>query len=147
MGLVGSFEAVVLVERHLFALIDNDPGNEEPFARIPGNSAFLIHEDSVVVASDLADQLARVRVEIWDAAPDGPAGDGFRAIGEVASVSFESGRIQLVNLMREPAGDEYALTSPGPYRVRVWAGPQEEDAQEELEAYRFFERFVIQLSP
>ncbi|MFE5088105.1 hypothetical protein [Streptomyces mirabilis] len=146
MGLVGSFEAVVLVERHLFALIDNDPGNEEPFARIPGNSAFLVHEDSVVVASDLEDQLARVRVEIWDSAPGRPVGEGFRAIGEVASVSFESGRIQLVNLMREPAGDEYAL-APGPYRVCVWAGSQEEDAQEELEAYRFFERFVIQLSP
>ncbi|WP_371643211.1 hypothetical protein [Streptomyces mirabilis] len=62
-------------------------------------------------------------------------------------MSFEFGRIQLVNLMREPAGDEYALTSPGPYWVRVWAGPREEDAQEELEAYRFFERFVIQLWP
>ncbi|PBC92495.1 hypothetical protein BX281_0156 [Streptomyces sp. Ag82_O1-15] len=147
MGLVGSFEAVVLVERHLFALIDNDPGNEEPFARIPGNSAFLVHEDSVVVASDLEDQLARVRVEIWDSAPGRPVGEGFRAIGEGASVSFESGRIQLVNLMREPAGDEYALASPGPYRVCVWAGSQEEDVQEELEAYRFFERFVIQLSP
>ena len=146
MGLVDSFEAVVLVERHLFALIDNDPGNEEPFARIPGNSAFLVHEDSVVVASDLEDQLARVRVEIWDSAPGG-VGEEFREIGEMASVSFESGRIQLVNLMREPAGDEYALTSPGPYRVCVWAGSQEEDVQEELEAYRFFERFVIQLSP
>jgi hypothetical protein len=31
--------------------------------------------------------------------------------------------------------------------VRVWAGPREEDAREELDAYRFFERFVIQLSP
>ncbi|MFF3660309.1 hypothetical protein [Streptomyces olivochromogenes] len=147
VGLVDSFDAVVLVERHLFALIDNDPGNEEPFARVPGSSAFLVDEDSVVVASDLEDQLARVRVELWDSAPDEPTADGFRAIGEAASVSFESRRIQLVNVMREPAGSEYALTSPGPYRVCVWAGPQEEDAREELEAYRFFERFVIQLSP
>ncbi|MER5535372.1 hypothetical protein [Streptomyces mirabilis] len=47
MGLVDSVESEVLVERHLFALIDNDPGNEEPFARIPGNSAFLVHQDAV----------------------------------------------------------------------------------------------------
>jgi len=78
-------------------------------------------------------------------APEVPLGEGFRSLGEPVSVTFESERIQLVNLMREPAGDEYELTGAGPYRVRVWAGPQEEDAEEELESCRFFERFVMQL--
>ena len=117
MGLADSFTAVVLMERHLFALIDNDPENEEPFSRIPDNSTFLAHEGSVVIASDLEDQMARVRVEIWDSVPDAPLGDTFRSIGEPAAVAFESERIQLVNLMRDPAGDEYELTDAGPYLV------------------------------
>jgi hypothetical protein len=58
---------------YLFALIDTDPESEEPFSRLPGNSTFLAHEGSVVVASDLEDQMARVTVEIWDSPPDGPS--------------------------------------------------------------------------
>lgn len=90
-------------------------------------SALVVGEDSEVVASDLEDHLARARVESWDSVPDGPVGDGSRATREVAAVSFEFGRIQLVNLTREPASDDYALASPGPYRVLVWVGPQEDD--------------------
>ncbi|MGV9248885.1 hypothetical protein [Streptomyces sp. NPDC003710] len=145
MGLVDSFAAVVLVERHLFALIDSDPDNEEPFIQIPDNSAFLAYDGSVVVASNLEDQRARVRVEIWDSVPDTPTGPPFRSMGEPASVTFESERIQLVNLMFEPQGDEYELTGAGPYRVRVWGSQPEEDPEEELATYRRFERFVLQL--
>jgi hypothetical protein len=145
VGLADSFGAAVLVERHLFALIDTDPEIEDPFSRIPANASFLVHEGSVVVASALEDQLARVRVELWDSTPDVSPGDAFRSIGGPASVSFDSEQVQLVNLMREPAGDEYELADAGPYQVRVWVGPQEEDPEEELEAYRLFERFVIQL--
>ncbi|MCX4419484.1 hypothetical protein [Streptomyces mirabilis] len=145
VGLVDSFTAVVRVERHLFALVDTDPEREEPFSRIPDNSAFLAHEGSVVVASDLEDQRARVRLELWDSPPDAPSGQAFTSMGDPRSVSFESERIQLVSLMQEPQADEYELTGAGPYWVRVWAGPQEEDPQEELDAYRLFERFVIQL--
>ena len=46
-----------------------------------------------------------VRVELWDSMPDAP-GDEFRSMGEPTSVGFNSEQIQLVNLMREPAGDE-----------------------------------------
>ncbi|MGW2525184.1 hypothetical protein ACWC09_51285 [Streptomyces sp. NPDC001617] len=145
MGLADSFGAVVLVERHLFALIDTDPEIEEPFSRLPPNGSFLVHEGAVVVASALEDQMARVRVELWDSMPDAPPEAEFRSMGEQTSVSFDSEQIQLVNLMREPAGDEHELTDAGPYQVRVWVGPQEEDPEEELEAYRLFERFVIQL--
>ncbi|MFF7928988.1 hypothetical protein ACFZDP_49535, partial [Streptomyces mirabilis] len=99
----------------------------------------------VVVASDLEDQRARVRLELWDSPPDAPSGQAFTSMGDPSSVPFESERIQLVSLMQEPQADEYELTGAGPYWVRVWAGPQEEDPQEELDAYRRFERFVIQL--
>ncbi|RPF39364.1 hypothetical protein [Streptomyces sp. TLI_185] len=145
MGLADSFGATVLVERHLLALIDTDPEIEEPFSRLPRNGSFLVHEGSVVVASALEDQMARVRVELWDSMPDAPPGDAYQSMGEPAPVTFDSEQIQLINLMREPSGDEYELADAGPYQVRVWVGPQEEDPEEELEAYRLFERFVIQL--
>ncbi|MEU9397447.1 hypothetical protein AB0D86_46650 [Streptomyces sp. NPDC048324] len=61
MGLVDAFVATVLVERHLFALIDIDPDIEEPFSRLPQNASFVVHEGCVVVASALEDQMARVR--------------------------------------------------------------------------------------
>ncbi|MFE7854160.1 hypothetical protein [Streptomyces sp. NPDC057403] len=144
MGLVDSFGATVLVERHLFALIDTDPDIEEPFSRLPQSASFVVHEGCVVVASALEDQMARVSVELWDSTPDAPGAE-FHSMGEPTSVDFDSEQIQLVNLMREPAGDEYQLADAGPYQVCVWVGPQEEDPQEHLEAYRLFERFVIQL--
>ncbi|MGW3499053.1 hypothetical protein [Streptomyces sp. NPDC001020] len=126
-------------------MVDTDPEREETFGRIPDSSAFLAHEGSVVVASDLEDQRAKVRVELWDSPPDAPAGEGFRCLGEPSTVSFESGSIQLVSLMQEPQSDEYEIAHAGPYQVRVWVGPQREDPDEELEAYRYFESFVIQL--
>jgi hypothetical protein len=144
-GLLGSFSAVVRMERHLFALVDTDPEREETFAQLPDNSAFLAHEGSVVVASDLEDQRAKVKVELWDSPPDAPAGEEFRRLGESSTVLLESERIQLVSLMQEPQSDEYELTSAGPFQVHVWVGPQREDPDEELEAYRHFESFVIQL--
>ncbi|MFB7510789.1 hypothetical protein [Streptomyces broussonetiae] len=145
MGLLGSFSAVVLVERHLFALVDTDPEREGTFSQLPDDLTFLAHEGSVVVASDLEDQMARVRVEVWDSPPDVPSGEGFASLGEPSTVSFESEEIQLVNLMLEPASEEYRLAGAGPYRVRVLASPQQEDPEEELDAYRMFEHFVIQL--
>ncbi|MFI2207427.1 hypothetical protein ACH47Z_43580 [Streptomyces sp. NPDC020192] len=93
MGLLDSFSAVVLVERHLFALVDTDPEREDTFSQVPGNLTFLAHEGSVVVASDLEDQMARVRVELWDSVPDAPSGEGFASLGEPRTVSFESGEI------------------------------------------------------
>ncbi|WBO68991.1 hypothetical protein [Streptomyces camelliae] len=143
--LESSFSAVVRVERHLFALVDTDPEREETFSQLPDNSAFLAHEGSVVVASDLEDQRARVRVEVWDSLPDTPSGEGFQSLGEPGSISFESGWIQLVSLKQEPQSEEYELAGPGPYQVLVWVGPRQEDPAEDLDAYRFFERFVIQL--
>lgn len=145
MGLLVSLSAVVRVERRLFALVDTDPEREETFAQLPDYSAFLAHEGSVVVASDLEDQKAKVRVELWDSPPDAPTRQEFRHLGEPSTVFFESERIQLVSLMQEPQSDEYELTHAGPYQVYVWVGPQREDPDEELEAYRYFESFVIQL--
>lgn len=66
-------------------------------------------------------------------------------MGEPSVVFFESEWIQLVSLMQEPQSEEYELAGPGPYRVRVRVGARQEDLAEELETYRFFERFVIQL--
>ncbi|MGW2882571.1 hypothetical protein ACWDBP_41555 [Streptomyces sp. NPDC001233] len=126
-------------------MVDTDPEREETFSQIPDNSAFLAHEGSVVVASDLEDQRAKVRVELWDSPPDAPAEEGFKSLGEPSTVFFESERIQLISLMQEPQSDEYALTSAGPYRVHVWMGSQQENPTEELDAYRLFESFVIQL--
>jgi hypothetical protein len=71
-----SFAAVVLKERHLLALIDTDPEIDEPFSRIPEDSAFRAYHGAVVLAPDLEDQTARVRVELWDSLPDAPAGGG-----------------------------------------------------------------------
>ena len=67
----------------------------------------------------------------------------FIAMGEAHQVRFESERIQLINIMREPAGEAYELASPGPYSVRLFRSPQEEIPDEPLEAFRKFERFVI----
>ncbi|MER5508066.1 hypothetical protein ABT052_22360 [Streptomyces sp. NPDC002766] len=61
--------------------------------------------------------------------PDAP-GDEFRGMGEPTSVGFTSEQIQLVNLMREPAGDEYQLADMGRIRC-VGVGPQEEDWEED----------------
>ncbi|MCX4461435.1 hypothetical protein OOK58_01830 [Streptomyces sp. NBC_01728] len=146
MGLVDSFAAAVLVERHLFTLIDTDPDNAERFSRFPEDGTFLAHEASVVIASDLEDQRARVTVELWDSEPDTPDTDAFRSMGESVSVTFESERIKLLSLMGDSSGEyELDATGPGPYCVRVWVSSPEEDPDETLEAYRFFERFLIQL--
>ncbi|WP_159046396.1 hypothetical protein [Streptomyces sp. MMG1121] len=144
VGLLESFSAVVRVERHLFALVDTD-GEGVTFSRFPEAAAFLAHEGCVVLASDLEDQRARVRVEVWNSLPDAPSEEDFTSLGEQSSVSFESERIQLVSLMGEPQSQEHELAGPGPYQVRVWVGGQQEDLAEELDTYRFFERFVIQL--
>ncbi|WEP00645.1 hypothetical protein A6P39_043800 (plasmid) [Streptomyces sp. FXJ1.172] len=144
MGLVESFSAVVRVERHLFALVDIDPGRET-FSRIPANMRFLAHDGCVVVASDLEDQRARVRVEVWDSPPQAPSGGVFTSLGDPGSVFFESEQIQLVSLMEEPQSEEHELPGAGPFRVRVWVSPREENPEEDLEPYRFFENFVIQL--
>ena len=144
MSLVGQFEHTVLMERHLFALIDDAPDNDDPFTVLPAPLGFLAREGNVVVESELADQEARARVEIWDSTPEGPRGM-FIAMGEAHQVRFESERIQLINIMREPAGEAYELASPGPYSVRLFRSPQEEIPDEPLEAFRKFERFVIQI--
>ncbi|WP_329169955.1 hypothetical protein OG754_01085 [Streptomyces decoyicus] len=144
MSLVGQFEHTVLMERHLFALIEDAPGNDDPFTVLPAPLGFLAREGNVVVESELADQEARVRVEIWDSTPETPRGT-FIAMGEAHQVRFESERIQLINIMREPAGEAHELASPGPYSVCLFRSPQEENPSEPLEAFRNFERFVIQI--
>jgi hypothetical protein len=80
--------------------------------------------------------MARARVGLWDSVPDAPAGGGFRTMWDAVAVRFPSARIQLVNLMREPARDDYELTGPGPYRVRAWVSGQEEDPDEERRNWR-----------
>lgn len=72
--------------------------------------------------------MVRVRDELWDSMPDAP-GDEFRGMGEPTSVGFNSEQIQLVNLVREPAGDEYQLADMGPYQVRG-GGTSGEDREE-----------------
>lgn len=76
-----------------------------PAVRAPPHQTTVGDEGCGVVACTLEDQMVWVRVELWDSMPDAP-GDEFRSMGEPTSVGFNSEQIQLVNLMREPAGDE-----------------------------------------
>ncbi|MFI1253368.1 hypothetical protein ACH4U6_06120 [Streptomyces netropsis] len=143
MTLLRAFEDSIRVEKHLFALVDEECEADDVYVTIPGVGGMATEADVVVVSSALEDQLARLRVEVWAGLPQLPQGE-WRRVSPDLAVQFSTGRVRVVNLLIEPETEDWALCSPGTYSVRVFvSGPEEPVAQ--AEAGGPFERYVVQL--
>ncbi|MEV4869697.1 hypothetical protein [Streptomyces syringium] len=143
MTLLRAFEDSIRVEKHLFALVDEECEADDVYATIPGVGEVATEDDVVVVSSALEDQLARLRVEVWAGLPQPLPGE-WRPVSADLAVRFSTGRVRVVNLLIEPETEDWALGSPGNYSVRVFASGPEEPAAVQTEAVGLVERYVVQ---
>jgi hypothetical protein len=114
----GQQDGSVLVERHLFGLVDED-GSDPPWpaGAMPDEDEVYARPNRIDFRSAGEDHVAAVRLESWDGEPD-DAGPDWSEVDEL-TVSLSSGRVRLWTLTDGPAGAAFGVGPPGSYRLQV----------------------------
>jgi hypothetical protein len=119
-----SLDDMVLVERHLFGLMDLDvAGCPKPWPTGPMPPVLTVwaQVNRVDVRSVGEDHVAAVRLECWDSAPTAPDGDWDDH--EEVRLPLTSGEIRLWALTDGPSPQAFRAGPPGHiYAVHVWVG-------------------------
>jgi hypothetical protein len=142
----------ILVERHLFGLMDLDVAacpSPWPAGPMPPELDVWTQRNRVDLRSVGEDHEAAVKLEAWDAPPVPPNGDW--SGDEEVEVVFTSGEVQLWTLTTGPSPATLRIGPPDHvYGLRVWRQGQDEVLEltyEGLEVPDGTERYVLQFRP
>jgi hypothetical protein len=123
-----SLDDVVLVERHLFGLMDLDVDScptPWPQGSMPPDLTVGAQVNRVDIRSVGEDHAAAVRLEGWDSAPAAPDGDWDDH--EEVRLPLTSGEVRLWTLTDGPSPHVFWAGLPGHlYAVHVWARGQDD---------------------
>jgi hypothetical protein len=116
-----SLEDSVLVERHLFAVVDVD-GSDPPWPAgvMPPDEAVWVLPGRVDFRTVAEDQVVTVRFESWDAEPEEPDPE-WTELADV-TVVLSSGTVRLWALTDGPSSRTFTVGRPGTYRLRILVG-------------------------
>ncbi len=150
--MVRSLDDTILVERHLFGLMDLDVDscpNPWPQGPMPPDVAVWAQPNRVDFRSVGEDHVASVRFEAWDEEPDEP--DGEWTDRDDVTVPLSSGKVKLWALTDGPSAHSFRAGPPGQlYALRVWSRGQDEMltlVHEGLEIPDGTEQYVLQFRP
>ena len=147
-----SLDDTILVERHLFGLMDLDVDgcpNPWPQGSMPPDVAAASQVNRVDFRSVGEDHLAAVRLEAWDAAPRDPAGAW--AGHEELIVPLTSGEVTLWALTDGPSPHAFRAGPPAHlYGLHVWSRGQDDLltlVHDGLDVPDGTEEYVLQFHP
>jgi hypothetical protein len=145
----GSLEDSVLVERHLFAVVDVD-GSDPPWpgGAVPPDEAVWLLPGRVDFRSVGEDHVAAVRFESWEAEPDEPD-PGWAQLDDV-TVTLSSGTVQLWALTDGPSSRTFTVGRAGSYHLQIFARGTDEVLAAQLEGAEIpdgTERFLLRFMP
>ncbi len=115
----GSLEDSVLVERHLFAVVDA-AGSDPPWPGgvVPPDEAVWVLPGRVDFRSAGEDHVVAVRFESWDTEPGEPDPEWVEL--DDVTVVLSSGTVQLWALTDGPSSRTFTVGPAGPYRLRIF---------------------------
>jgi hypothetical protein len=156
MDPVRTLDDSILVERHLFGLMDLDvAGTPSPWPQgpMPPDADVWVQVNRIDLRSTGEDHEAAVRLEAWDRPPEPPGGDGWSEWtddGE-AEVAFTSAEVQLWTLTSGPSGSALVLGPPAyVYGLRVFCRGHDVVAElthDGLDIPDGTEQYVLQFRP
>jgi hypothetical protein len=150
--MVHRLDDTVLVERHLFGLMDLDVAscpNPWPQGVMPPDLAVWAQVNRVDFRSVGEDHMAAVRLEGWESTPGPPDGDWDNH--DEVWLPLTSGEVRLWTLTDGPSPNVLLAGPAGHlYAVHVWSRGQDEVLQWQHEGQEIpdgTERYVLQLHP
>ncbi|MFC8435701.1 hypothetical protein [Streptomyces sp. NPDC057253] len=151
MGRLRAHEELILVERRVFGLMDEDAAAcPHPWPAGPRPADVSVHAQygRIDFTTGAPDHRAAVRLEAWDGVPGVP--EGSWEDDERVALVLPSGRVQLWTLTMGPGRAVFEVGGPGAYEVQTWARGRDTALELNWRAQPVpdgTERYVVQFWP